>query len=230
MLGNGCSFVLLSGGAGTRMNNNTPKQYMLLGGKPIIMHTLERIDTIDSIDEVVLVCKDEYKKTLKDYIENYGLNKKYKFCSAGTTRQESVYNGLKIATFDTVIIHEAARPFVKTNEFLELIYSPESNVTFGCPINYTVLTCENSVINGTLDRSKLVNIQLPQKFDRKKLLECHELAIAESRLFTEDAGLLYHYTKEKIAVIRGKDYNLKVTTPEDIVIGEKLYNEFFVGR
>ena len=224
------SLILLSGGTGTRMNNNIPKQYMMLAGKPIIMHTLERIDKIESIDEIIVVCKQEYKSNIEDYIRNYRLHKKYKIASAGDTRQESVYNGLCVAGNDKVIIHEAARPFVKTEEFLELINTKQNNVTYGSPINYTVLTYQNNVIDGILQRDKLVNIQLPQKFDKSVLLSCHERAISDKLFFTEDASLVFYYTKENITVIRGKDYNLKITTPEDMIVGEKIYKEFFVGR
>ncbi len=226
----GCSLILLSGGVGTRMNNNTPKQYMQLGGKPIIMHILERVDDITNIDEVIIVCKDEYIKIVSDYINNYHLTKNYRFASSGNTRQESVYNGLKVSNFNTVIIHEAARPFVKKEEFAELLNTPELNVTYGSPINYTVLTCSNNFIDGILERDKLVNIQLPQKFDKELLLESHKKAQKDGFKFTEDASLLFHYNTEKIAVIRGKDYNIKITTPEDIIIAEKIYKEFFIGR
>jgi len=224
------SLILLSGGTGTRMNNSIPKQYMMLSGKPIIMHTLERVDEIDCIDEIIIVCKHDYIGNIEDYISNYHLHKKYKIAPAGETRQESVYNGLCMAENDKILIHEAARPFVKTEEFLELINTDEANVTYGSPISYTVLTCDNDVIDGILQRNKLVNIQLPQKFDRKILLSCHEKAISDKRLFTEDASLVFYYTKEKIKIIRGKDYNLKITTPEDMIVGEKIYKEFFVGR
>lgn len=224
------SLVLLSGGSGTRMNNNTPKQYMMLSGKPIIMHTLERVDSIDCIDEIIVVCKADYEKQIKAYIANYHLSKTYKIAYAGESRQASVYNGLLLAKNESVIIHEAARPFVKASEFLELINAEQKNVTYGSPINYTVLTYENNVIDGILQRDKLINIQLPQKFEKETLLSCHQRAIAEKKMFTEDASLVFYYTNKPIAVIRGKDYNLKITTPEDIIIGEKLYKEFFVRR
>ncbi len=230
MTKSGYSFILLSGGTGTRMNNNVPKQYMMLCGKPLIMHTLERIDDLEEIDEVIIVCQSDYEEIIGEHIANYHLNKIYKFAPAGKSRQESVYNGLKLAERDQVIIHEAARPFVKKNEFLELMRTKEKNVTYGSPINYTVLTYEDGVIDGILQRDRLVNIQLPQKFETMALLASHEKAIADEKLFTEDASLLYYYTKETISVLRGKDYNLKVTTPEDMIIGERLYKEFFVGR
>lgn len=224
------SVVLLSGGSGMRMNNTMPKQYMMMSGKPIIMHTLERVDQIDSVDEIVIVCKPEYEKIIQEYIANYHLVKNYKIAQAGKTRQESVFNGLLQVKNKNVIIHEAARPFVKKEEFLELIDYPGTNVTLGSPINYTVLIQTEGIIDGLLQRDTLVNIQLPQKFDAKMLLTCHEKAIADNKVFTEDASLVFFYTKEKISVIRGKEYNLKITTPEDVIVGERLYNEYFVGR
>lgn len=224
------SLILLSGGSGSRMNQSVPKQYMMLFGKPVFMHTLERIDQIDEIDEVVFVCKNEYESMVSEYIRNYQLVKRYVFAEAGETRQASVYNGLLLAKNKNIIIHEAARPFVKKAEFLELINADTENVTFGSPISYTVLTCKNNVIDGILKRDELVNIQLPQKFDKELLLTCHQKAKADNRVFTEDASLVFYYSQEEVKVIRGKEYNLKLTNPEDLIVSEKLYKEFFVER
>ena len=165
-----CSFVLLSGGSGSRMHNNMPKQYMMLAGKPIIVHILERVDRMPEIDDVVIVCKPEYREIIANYIVNYSLKKIYCIAEAGQSRQGSVYNGLKAAKHNCVLLHEAARPFVKTEEFRALLNDDAENITFGSPISYTVLEQENNMISKLLERKKLVNIQLPQKFNRDQLL------------------------------------------------------------
>ena len=86
------------------------------------------------------------------------------------------------------------------------------------------------MISKLLERKKLVNIQLPQKFNRDQLLACHMKAMEEGCTFTEDAGMLYHYESAPIKVIEGKDYNLKVTTPTDLIVGERIYTEYFINR
>ena len=113
------------------MNNAVPKQYLLLAGKPVIMHTLERVDQLDQISEVVVVCTDEYIKPIQLMLNQYGIQKKVRFATAGKTRQESVFNGISLVQTDHVIIHEAARPFVKVDDFNRLINEPSSNAIFG---------------------------------------------------------------------------------------------------
>lgn len=224
------SLVLLSGGIGTRMHNNIPKQYMLLAGKPIIMHTLERMDEIKNLKEVIIVCDKSYISNISFMIEQYNVKTPIRFAEAGKTRQESVLSGLKMVTTDNVIIHEAARPFVKVEDFNELIDIPETNAIYGAPIPFTVIRGGNYV-EGLLNRSELVNVQLPQKFETKLLLDSHIKAAEEKMIFTEDASLVYYYYPSvKIRIIEGKEYDIKITTPTDLITGEQIYKEYFSGR
>lgn len=224
------SIVLLAGGKGSRMKNSIPKQYMLLAGKPVIMHTLERIDKIDEINEVIIVCSSDYTEQLKFMLTQYGIKKPVKYAESGESRQASVLSGLEQVSSDNVIIHEAARPFVKKSEFLELINRDNENVMIGSPINYTVLRGKGKV-EGIFDRSELINVQLPQKFNTELLKKAHYKAKEEGKLFTEDASAVYYYFPDvDIEVIEGKDYNIKLTTPTDMLVGKIIYDEYFSGR
>lgn len=224
------TLILLAGGKGTRMKNVIPKQFLLLAGKPVIMHTLERIEGIKEIEEIILVCEDEYIHTIEEYRQSYRLNKQIRYAKAGRTRQESVYNGLKLVKTEIVIIHESARPFVKQSEFEKLIECKEKNVTYAYPIQFTVLKTQEERISGTLNRNELVNIQLPQKFETKYLLEAHEKAVKEKKEFTEDASMIYCYTNKEIKTLKGSPYNLKITEPLDLIIGEILYKENLIRK
>ena len=213
------TLVLLSGGSGTRMQNSVPKQYLLLAGKPVIMHTLEKVDRIDAIGQIVIVCTAQF-----------GIRKKIVFAPAGPTRQASVMSGLSRVGTDDVIIHEAARPFVKTEDFEELIACPERNATFGLDIPFTVLKGHEAV-EGILTRSELFNVQLPQKFETGLLREAHRKALEEGTSFTEDASQVFHYFPQtRIRICQGKDYNVKLTTRIDMLVGEIIYEEVFSGR
>lgn len=223
------SLILLAGGKGTRMYQQTPKQYLLLAGKPVIVHSLERIEQIEEISDVIIVCSKEYINLLKEYISSYGLKKNIIFTDAGNTRQESVYNGLKLVKTKSVIIHEAARPFVKKNEFEKLINHEEENITFGIDIPFTVLKA-NEYVQEILIRKELINVQLPQKFNTNSLLLAHKMAINDQLLFTEDASLLHHYELGHVKVLKGSTYNLKITEPIDLLIGEIIYKEYILGR
>lgn len=223
------SAIILSGGKGRRMEKSLPKQYMLLAGKPIIMHSLERIDSISDIDEIIVVCENEYADAVHLMVEQYNISTPIKYVNAGVTRQESVYSGLQKVTNDNVIIHEAARPFVKCEDFYNLINEPSKNVTLGYPIHYTVVQGQNC-INSLLDREMLINIQLPQKFETSILKKAHEIARNESKKFTEDSGMVYDCTQTDVRIIRGSSQNIKITEPIDMIVGEMIYKEYIRGR
>lgn len=174
------SAILLSGGTGTRMRKDIPKQYLLLGGKPMIIHTIERFDRLDAVDEIVIVCAPEYEDSLKLMVHQYNVLKNVIFAESGETRQASVYSGLKASNQADVIIHEAARPFATIDDFERLIASENRNAILGYDIPFTVVKGHDE-ITGILDRSELVNVQLPQKFEKSLLIECHEMAVKEKK-------------------------------------------------
>lgn len=224
------TLILLSGGSGTRMHQAVPKQYMLLAGKPVIMHILERLDGISAISDIVIVCVPEYEGRIAEMASQYGIKKPIRFAPAGQTRQESVWSGLSIVSNSDVIIHEAARPFVKAEDFEEIIRCPERNATFGLDIPFTVLRGHENV-EGVLTRSELFNVQLPQKFETTLLKEAHEKARSEGMAFTEDASQVFHYFPEtRIHILKGRDYNVKLTTRIDMLAGEIIYDDVFRRR
>ena len=224
------TLVLLSGGVGSRMHNSIPKQYMLLAGKPMIMHVLEKVDLLDSLERIVIVCADEYQSSVSLMLEQYGIQTPVEFAPAGKTRQASVLSGLKKVGTSDVIIHEAARPFVKVEDYQELIDEPAENAMIGSDIPFTVVQGHDS-LEGILDRSSLVNVQLPQKFNTNLLRDAHLKAEAEGTQFTEDASLLFYYCPDtEIKIVKGKEYNIKVTTRIDMLTGEIIYDEIFRRR
>ena len=224
------TLVLLSGGTGNRMKKDVPKQYLLLAGKPVIMHTLERIDRISEVEKVVVVCEEKYVSSIQLMVEQYNIKTPIAYAQAGKTRQESVKSGLEQVITENVILHEAARPFVAEEDFKALIADKATNAIYGAPIPFTVLKGTDAV-EDILNRSELVNVQLPQKFDVKVLKAAHDMAEESDVQFTEDASLVhYYYPKETIRILEGKDYNVKLTTPMDLITGEMIYKEYFARR
>ena len=221
------SFVLLSGGVGSRMHNSIPKQYMLIAGKPMIMHILEKIDVIDEIESIIIVCSENYIANINLMLQQYGITKKVVYAPAGNTRQESVFSGLKCVKTENVIIHEAARPFVTIEDYRKIIDCKSENAIMGIDIPFTVAK-GNNCITGLLNRSELINVQLPQKFNVKQLMNAHMKAIEDNMLFTEDSSLLLYYEPNiNITIIKGQNYNLKITTRLDALFGEIIYDEIF---
>lgn len=223
------NLILLAGGLGNRMKEQLPKQHILLYGKPIIMHILERIDTIKEIDKIIVTCPKDFLEQTISIHRSYNLSKPCKFIEGGASRQESVYFALRHVISPTVIIHEAARPFVRKDEFEKLIRHQDGNVILGLDIPYTVLEGKEFV-EKILDRSRLINVQLPQKFETEKLLHAHEQAREEGLNFTEDASLFMTYYRDRVSVISGTEYNIKITRPIDLRLGEVIYKDYIRGE
>jgi 2-C-methyl-D-erythritol 4-phosphate cytidylyltransferase len=223
------SMVLLSGGIGQRMKLNIPKQFLHIAGKPMIVHVLERVDRMDEIGEIIIPTPANFIDTTNEIIRTHRLEKPIKVVPGGQTRQESAYIGLQQCRYDRVLIHEAVRPFVKREEFLALINCDTRNAIYGLDIPFTVLQGED-YITGLLERNRLINIQLPQIFDKALLLDAHCKAAEENRQFTEDASLLYYYMGTPIKVLKGTEYNIKITRPIDRKLAELIYKEYILGE
>ena len=221
--------VVLAGGIGRRIGRPFPKQFLLLGGKPLIVHVLEKARAIREIERVVITCPERHLEETRQLLRNHRFGDRFECIVGGETRQESVYKGLlALGGVDSVILHEAVRPLVTVGEFRALIEDPDENATYGAPISFTVLR-GREYVEGILAREELINVQLPQKFDRAKLLEAHEKARADGSQFTDDASLFLHHTGGKVRILQGNDRNVKITVPTDIVVAEGLYADF-IGR
>ncbi len=217
--------IVLAGGIGKRIGRPFPKQFLLLGGKPLIIHVLEKARAIPEIERVVITCPEAHLDQTRELIANHRLGEKFECIDGGTSRQESVYNGLlTLEAYDTILIHEAVRPLVSVAAFRELMDAPDENAMYGIPISFTVIK-GHEYVEGLLERDELVNVQLPQKFDRAKLLRAHEAARADGQVFTEDASLFHHYIGDPVRILPGSDANIKITVPTDTVTAEALYAE-----
>jgi 2-C-methyl-D-erythritol 4-phosphate cytidylyltransferase len=221
--------VVLAGGIGRRIGRPFPKQFLLLGGKPLLIHVLEKARAIPELEKIVITCPEAHLEETAQLLKNHRMGPRFECILGGGTRQESVYKALQaLDGLDSVVIHEAVRPLVTAAEFRALIESPDENAMYGIPISFTVLR-GHEYVEGLLDREELVNVQLPQKFDRSKLLAAHEAARAAGTQFTEDASLFVEHTGEKVRILPGNERNVKITLPADIVMAEALYADF-IGR
>ena len=108
--------------------------------------------------------------------------------------------------------------------FRELMAAPDENAMYGIPISFTVIK-GHDYVEGLLERDELVNVQLPQKFDRAALVAAHEAARRDGATFTEDASLFHHYIGDPVRILPGSDANIKITVPTDTVTAEALYAE-----
>lgn len=221
--------IVLAGGIGKRIGRPFPKQFLLLGGKPLLIHVLEKARVIPAIDRIVITCPEAHLEETRRLIANHGFDARFSCILGGGSRQESVYLGLReLGDSESVIIHEAVRPLVTADEFRTLIDAEDANAMFGIPIPFTVLK-GHQYVEDLLERDELVNVQLPQKFDRAKLAAAHEAARRDGTVFTEDASLFHRYAAEQVRILPGSERNIKITVPTDIVTAEAIYADV-IGR
>lgn len=212
--------IFLAAGIGSRFKKEIPKQFYKLLGKPILIYGLEVLEKIDWIDNIYVTYNKSFKELYEKAFDDYNISK-VKLVLGGETRQESVYSALKYVKSDKVLIHEAARPIIFEG-FIDSFknYNDEVAVVPTIPIPFTVSEGDQYMTN-ILNRNRLHNIQLPQMFETKVLLDAHKKAKEENFLATEDSLLVFKYNN-KVKFIEGNENNIKVTTPLDIIIAEQL--------
>ncbi|MDE0572229.1 2-C-methyl-D-erythritol 4-phosphate cytidylyltransferase [Demequina sp. B12] len=218
------SLLLLNGGIGARAKTAGPKQFVKINGVPILVYSLKEADEVEAITEIVVNYPAGHLDTVEQLVRDYAIATPVKFVEAGTTRQESVAKLLDAADNDTVMIHESARPLVTAQDFAALANSEHANVGFMREISFTVAPVDPDTqrVTGSLERARLRNVQLPQKFAAADLRKGHEFAIAEGRTFTEDATMCADAGID-VFFIEGDESNLKVTTPGDVRLATHLF-------
>lgn len=211
------SLVLLNGGIGSRVAAGQPKQFIHVNGLPIIVYSLVAADAVDEIDEIVLNYPEGWRDDTEKLVIDYAVKTPVTYVQAGGSRHESVSMMLPWCKNERVIVHETARPLVSAGDFRRIVADPHDNVSFMLPIPFTVAPVEpdSAKVTGWLDRGKLRNVQLPQKFRKADLIAAHEYAAREGVEFTEDATLVAVAGSE-VYFLDGEDRNFKVTTNTDV--------------
>lgn len=212
--------IIVAAGKGTRMGTAVSKQYLPLGGKPVLVHTVEVFQRTDRIHSVVLVIGAGDEAYCAELVAQYGLSKVTAILTGGADRQESVYCGLQALDPDVqwVLVHDAVRPFVSVQETVDCLDAAilHGAAVLAVPVKDTVkIVGSGGIIESTPDRSTLWAIQTPQTFRLDDLLAAHELASREGFRGTDDA-MLIERTGQPVHVVEGSYFNIKITTPEDL--------------
>ena len=216
------SAIIAAGGRGTRLDPARPKQFLELLGKPIIIHTLERFERCDAIDEIVLVLPADELNTFVPIAESANITKLKKIVVGGPTRAVSVKNGLDAVdeASEVVAVHDAARPLISEADIINVVQRA-AKVGAACPVaavTDTVKTVEGGYITGTVDRTKLRRALTPQAFRYdilKRAFEDTDLGedVTDECYLVEKLGL-------EVAAVEGDSRNIKITRPEDLVVAE----------
>lgn len=218
--------LIFAGGTGQRMNGSSvPKQFLIVHGKPVIVHTIEHFQQCSQIDGIVVVCLKDYIGYLNSLIEKYKLDKVVSVVEGGDCGQASIFNGLKelIKLYgenseDIVLIHDGVRPLIDEKLIIDNIECVKANgnsISVSKAIETVVLLNNADIVDTVMDR-KFCNIaKAPQSFYLKDIYNCHLKAIKENKLdFIDSAMLMQHYG-HKIHTVLCSNENIKITTPMD---------------
>lgn len=220
--------IIVAGGSGKRMGMSIKKQYILLQEKEVLTHTLEVFNKSNCIDEIiVVVSEDEIQKVQQEIIEKYKLHKVAKVVAGGAERQDSVYQGLLAVDEHTeyVMIHDGARPFIKEEtlqQALKVTMEQEASIV-AVPVKDTIKMSRvgSQEVESTPQRERLWSVQTPQSFKKSLLLEAYKYAKAHNLKVTDDSMLVEAYG-HPVYIVDGDYTNIKITTPEDLLLGEAI--------
>lgn len=226
--------IILSGGVGTRMGADIPKQYIEVNGKPIISFCLQTFLSIQTIDGIVIGVSEEWKSYLKGIVETQKPQKNIFYAEPGETRQFSIFNALKVVKEiggkdnDLVIIHDAARPLV-TKELIQRCFEgckEADGVLPVIPVKDTIYqSTDNNHITNLLNRSELFAGQAPEAFRFGKYLQLHQEMPREELLKINGSTEIAYKGGLNIKLVPGEEMNFKITTPEDLSNFESIINK-----
>ena len=246
-----CTAVVLAGGSGSRMKSNVAKQFMLLGGKPLLWYSLQAVQQSEIIDDCILVvggASEQGNREIMEYVrreilERYGFTKVTDVVEGGTERCWSVENAmalLRSRSLDEkerhgfVFIHDSARPFL-TEEIIRRTYEAARQYhacVAAMPSKDTVkLATVEGFADSTPDRNLVWIIQTPQVFDRMLITDVYrrlwETYYGKSDVVpvTDDASVVERFSTVKVKLVEGSYQNIKITTPEDIEVAELFLKE-----
>jgi len=227
--------IIAGGGIGKRMGADRPKQYLEFSGRPMLCHTLDRFLSIDEIKKIVVVLPSDFVGSFeRDIVALFppplvgggeGEGALLIAVAGGVKRQDSVKNGLALigSDIDVVLVHDACRPFISKElitRSIDVAYNDGAAIV-AAPIKETIKRVEGRSIKGTVDRQNLYGAQTPQSFRADVLKKAYEKAFKDGFYGTDDA-MLVERTGGKVTVIEGDYRNIKITTPEDLIIAEAL--------
>jgi len=219
--------LIPAAGRGKRMAKDTPKAFIPMGGVPLFIHTLQKFEICPQVQEVVLLVPDKRDiRQAEEIVRQGGFQKVVGIIPGGEERQDSVYIGLKALDpqTDIVLIHDGARPFVPVELIRRIVEETQiwKSVVAAIPVRDTIKEiAADGWVRKTLDRQHLWEIQTPQGFMYPLLLDAYERARAEEFYGTDDAALIERLGLP-VKVIQGDRLNIKITTPEDLVLGEAI--------
>ena len=229
--------VVLAGGIGSRMGGDKPKQYLEVKNKPIIIYTIEKFFSVPEFEKVIVLCPSQWVEHTKNLIEKHIAPAKDRVVviEGGTTRNETIMNAIKFIDAEgkldeeTIIVtHDSVRPFVTHRIIRENIEAAEKYGACDTVVPATdtiVEALDNTVISDIPDRSKMYQGQTPQSFNAMKLKRMYDSLSEEEKNILTDAAKIFVIKGEKVALVDGETYNVKITYPYDLRVARSFLEE-----
>ncbi|PKI50270.1 hypothetical protein CRG98_029343 [Punica granatum] len=206
------------------MEASMPKQYLPLLGQPIALYSFYTFSLMGKVKEIIVVCDPSYKDVFEDTKEKVEVD--IKFTLPGKERQDSVFNGLQAVdtTSELVCVHDSARPLVSAGDIEKVLKDAWVNgaAVLGVPVKATIKEANSeSFVVRTLDRKTLWEMQTPQVIKPELLKRGFELVNREGLEVTDDVSIV-EYLKHPVYITEGSYTNIKVTTPDDLLLAERI--------
>lgn len=213
--------IIVAGGKGNRMKSEIPKQFIEIGGKPILMHTIEQFYKADSNIEIILVLPKEQIQYWQELQTKHGFEVPVLVSEGGTSRFYSVKNGLeKVTSTGVVAIHDGVRPFVATSTIMKGFEVAEKEKTAIPTVNLVdSIRRVDEKVNRALNRANYRLVQTPQVFDITLLKKAYQQSFSDT--FTDDASVI-EAMGHSVTLFEGNSENIKITTPFDLKVAEMM--------
>jgi 2-C-methyl-D-erythritol 4-phosphate cytidylyltransferase len=229
--------IIPAAGSGTRFGGEVPKQFLKLSGVPVIFHTLSRFDACAEVGAVVVALAAGEIESFRRELEAHGFCKSVRLVEGGRERSDSIFNALAAAADlrpAVVAVHDAVRPFVTPAEISAVIRraGEVGAAILALPATDTIKEVSDGFIARTLDRRRVWRAQTPQAFDYELLRRANAAARRAglpSEMVTDDAFLVERLGA-RVAVVAGSPRNIKITTPADLPVAERLIEQFPLPR
>ena len=230
---------ILAGGKGTRMGNTEmPKQFLMIGEKPVLIHTVEKFLLQPRFNKIIIVSPEVWISHCKDIIKKFiskELAEKISICKGGSDRNESIMSGIEyirenfgIRDEDIIVTHDAVRPFI-TKRIIEenIIFAEKYGATD------TVVEANDTIIKSTDGkyisevpiRDEMYQGQTPQSFNINKLVSVYKSLTTEEKSCLTDACKMFVIKNEKVSLVKGENFNMKITSQYDLDLAEMLINK-----
>lgn len=220
--------IILSAGIGSRMGLGYNKMLYEINDEPIVVHTIRKFLKNENCGQLVLVVNPTETNIMNDILIKANLfDSRLQIVGGGSERQYSVYNGLQMMTQEVVLVHDGARPFV-TQRMINECYDQAINGNpsiVAVPVKDTIKRVVDGVVIETPERSQMYAIQTPQASPTYLLKQAHEEAKKVEFLGTDEASLIEKFTTSPVNIVLGDYTNIKLTTPEDLVMANQLMKD-----